>query len=140
MLRVVQARERRIQRLARRRRHRFGPLPCRSCGLRGWTSHPDDQGGHLQPEGAGSVEQLRSGHAQFRVPDRGVDDEHEPVAIHVRQLRMRGQRRRQAGTQPLVQRVEPKRTPHRITGGTQQQGIECLLRLPRAFRARPGAR
>ena len=103
-------------------------------------SYTDDQSGHLQPEGAGGVEQLRSGHAQFRVPDRSVDDENEPVAIHVRQLRMRGQRRRQAGTQPLVQRVEPEGTPHGIAGGTQQQRIERLLRLPRRLRARPGAR
>lgn len=77
--------------------------------LDGWLSRmrsgPDDQVADREPEGAGGVEQLRSGDAHPRVPDRGVDDVNEPVAIHVGQLRMRGQGFRQAGTQLLVQRV-----------------------------------
>ena len=61
----------------------------------------------MQPEGAGGVEQFRSGHAQLGMPDWCVDEENEPVAIHIGQVRMRIQWWRQVNAQPLVQRVEP---------------------------------
>lgn len=89
----------------------------------------------MQPEGAGGVEQSWPGHAQPGMPDRGVDEENEPVAVHVGKVRMRIQWRRQVNTQALVQRVEPQGTAHRIARGAPQQRIQRFggaLLTPRA--------
>lgn len=82
-----------------------------------------------KPDGTGRVDDPGFGQAQPGVPGGGVDDKDERVAGKVRESRMRGDRRRQAGAQPAVQRIEPEGTAHGITSRVGHQRIERGARI-----------
>lgn len=111
----------------RSRRHGVGfPVGLRGRGRRRRSF--DDEFSRIQPNGTGRVEQFRCEEPQFGPPHRSVDDEYEPAPVEVGQSRMRGQRRGQVRTQPLVQFFEPEGTSDRTARGLGQQRIQRGLR------------
>jgi hypothetical protein len=47
--------------------------------------------GHIQPEGAGRIEEFGGRKPQTGMPDRGIDDKNELGAIYIRKPRVRGE-------------------------------------------------
>ena len=82
----------------------------------------------MQSHDAGCVEEFGRSEAQARPPNRGIDKEDQPGAFHVREPRVRGQWRRQEGTQPLFQGVEPEGATQGIGITARQERIERFLR------------
>jgi hypothetical protein len=105
----------------------------------------DHQIGRFQPEGTGCIEDARRRKPQSGVPDRSIHQVNESSAIDIRKPRMRGERRRKAGTELLIQRFQPQRPAKNLIAGAAglaaQEGVDGDLRsCGTAGRRRIGSR